>query len=356
MYRKMTFKIIIIALAILLSLSTLSGCSSKQSTSKNTKTIAITDFSGTEIKVKQPVQKIVSMYGLATQTLFLMGEGDKVFGSTKMAVNDAFIKLAYPGASKKMKLVISPNGSNVEEIAKINPDLVIAAFWNSEQVKKQLGDLKIPIITLNMETPKNYIKSIEILSKILNDEQRARSIIDYYDENMQKILKKTNTIKNKPKVMLVEYSMRSKSLKVPGKEYFQNTIINMAGGESVSNTLPGGWNIVNVEQVAKWDPDIIITVSYSLKYTSEDLKKTIMNDVAWKNIRAVKSGKVYAMPNDGESWDYPAPKWILGLYWMAKTIHPEIFGSLNVKEEAANFYKKFYNLDIDKIKIVGDLN
>ena len=356
MYKRTILKIVVIALITLLALPMLSGCSSNGSSTNHAKTVTITDSLGTKVEIKQPVQKIVSMYGLATQTLFLMGEGDKVLGSTKMAVNDAFIKLAYPDAAKKMKLVSSPNGYNVEEIAKINPDLVIAAFWNSEQVKKQLGDLKIPIITLNMETPKNYIKSIEILSKVLNDKQKAQTIIDYYNENMQKILGKTKTIKNRPKVMLVEYSMRSKALKVPGEEYFQNVIINMAGGDSVSSTLPGGWNMVNVEQVAKWDPDIIITVSYSLKYTSEDLKKTIMNDVAWKNIRAVKSGKIYAMPNDGESWDYPAPKWILGLYWMAKTIHPEIFKSLNVKEEAANFYKKFYNLDINKIKIVGDLN
>ncbi len=356
MYKRVTLKVITVILIMLFALPIFSGCSNNQSSNNNAKYVEVTDFTGTKIKIKQPVQKIVSMYGLATQTLFLIGEGDKVLGSTKMAVNDAFIKLAYPDVAKKMKLVTSPNGSNVEEIAKINPDLVIAAFWNSEQVKKQLGDLKIPIITLNMETPKNYIKSIEILSKILNGEEKARPIIDYYNENMQKILSKTESIKNRPKVMLVEYSMRSKALKVPGEEYFQNVIINMAGGNSVSSTLPGGWNMVNVEQVAKWDPDIIITVSYSLKYTSEDLKKTIMNDVAWKNIRAVKLGKIYAMPNDGESWDYPAPKWILGLYWDAKKIHPEIFGNLDIKEKAANFYKKFYNIDINKIKIVGNLN
>ena len=353
-------KHIVLTLAIFISimvvLTNLSGCAEKTNYNGKAQYVTIKDFSGKEIKIKQPVKKIISTYGLATQTLFLMGDGNKVLGSTKMAVNDAFIKLAYPNEAQSMKLIISQNGANVEEVAKLKPDVIITAFWNSEQVTKQLGNLDIPIVTLNMETPDNYIKSIYLLGKILNEEEKAESVANYYKKEMSEIDNKTSKTKSKPKVMLIEYSMRSKALKVPGSEYFQNELIKIAGGNSVSDTLPGGWNMVNVEQVAKWDPDVIVTVSYSLKYNSESVKKTILDDPAWKNIRAVKLGKVYAMPNDGESWDYPAPKWILGLDWMAKLLQPELFTSLNVKLKAAELYKKFYGIDISKVRIIGDLH
>jgi iron complex transport system substrate-binding protein len=356
MIRKQTLRSLSFLTVILLLITSFAGCTTPKSTQQQSQYVTITDYLGKEVKIKEPVKSIVSTYGLATQTLFLMGDGEKVKGSTKLAANDTFIKLVYPEQAKSMKMVITPNGANIEEIAQLKPDVIITAFWNSEQISKQLGNLHIPIITLNMETPENYIKSVLLLGKVLNEEQKAKTIANYYEEAMNSIVSKTSSVKNKPKVMLIEYSLKSKVLKVPGKEYFQNELIKMAGGNSVSDELPGGWNMVNVEQVAKWDPDIIITVSYSLKYTSEGVKKTILNDPAWQNIRAVKSGKVYAMPNDGESWDYPAPKWILGLDWTAKLLHPELFATLSVKEKAAELYKKFYNIDIPKVHIVGDLH
>ncbi len=345
-------KIVVLIVVFVLAFGTFTGCSKQKQSGSF---VTITDFADKQVKIEEPVKSIVSMYGLATQMLYLLGEGDKVVASTKMAANDAFIKLVDPESAEKMKVVLTQNGVNVEEVAKLKPTFVIAAFWNSKEISKSISGLDIPVVTLNLETPDNFIKSLELLEKILQEDDKAKEIADYYRNALKSITEKTRSLKDKPKVLLVEYSMRSHALKVPGSEYFQNTLIELAGGESVSRSLPGGWNVVNAEQVAKWDPDVIITVSYSLKYSSEKVKESIMNDPAWKAVRAVKTGRVFAMPNDGESWDYPAPKWILGVYWTAKILHPDLFPTLNVKEEAANFYKKFYGVDIGNVKIVGDL-
>ena len=60
------------------------------------------------------------------------------------------------------------------------------------------------------------------------------------------------------------------------------------------------------------------------------------------------------MPNDGENWIDPCPKWILGLYWTVKTLHPEEFKDVDIKAKADEFYKKFFGLSVDKVNISGD--
>jgi len=42
------------------------------------------------------------------------------------------------------------------------------------------------------------------------------------------------------------------------------------------------------------------------------------------------------------SWDYPSPQACLGLVWLAKALHPELFPNLDPLKEADRFYQEFY--------------
>ncbi len=320
--------------------------------------ITITDFRGKTVKVKEPVTRIVATYGLAAQMVYLLGAGGKIVGGTRLVLHDNFIKLIDPEAKNRIVFAGNPKSANVEEIKKLNTDVVFTSAWGDERLDEQFEGLGIPVVALNLETVDNYLKSLEIMGRVLGKEEKATEIGKYYKTTLEKVTKVTSKLNNneKPKVLLIEYSLKRKAFKVPGSDYFQNGLIEMSGGESVSKDLPGGWNVVNTEQVARWNPDVIIVVSYSQKYSSASVKSDILNDSSWRQLKAIKDGKIYAMPNDGESWDYPAPKWILGLYWTAKVLHPDHFKEMDTKEEANEFYKRFFNTDISKVKIVGDWN
>ncbi|ACJ15781.1 ABC-type iron(III)-siderophore transport system, periplasmic component [Thermococcus onnurineus NA1] len=320
--------------------------------------ITVTDFRGKEVKVSQPVNRIVAIYGLAAQMVYLIGEGEKIVGGTPMVVSDSFIQLIDPDAKDRVILAGDPTSANVEEIKKLNPDVVFTAAWGDERVNEQIESLGIPVIALDLETVESYLKSLEIIGKVLGKRNEVKEITKYYVNAMERITNKTSKFSEdqKPRVLLVMYSMKSKAFKAPGQEYFQNRLIEMAGGISVSKELPGGWNVINIEQVAEWNPDVIIVVGYSPVYPSTKIKEDILNDPAWGQIRAVKEGKIYAMPNDGESWDYPAPKWILGLYWTAKVLHPELFSDLDIMKEANDFYERFFGISINDVSLVGDIS
>jgi len=320
--------------------------------------VEIKDMSGNIVKVNESVERIVSIYGIATQVIYLFGitQGKKVVGSTPLALHDEFIQLIDPGAGKRMVFVGGPRKANVETIEKLHPDVVFTAYWGDSRLNQQIESIGIPVVVLNLESVKNFTRGIEIIGKVLGEEDRAKKITSFYGQAVSFVTNRTSKLPDskRPRVLLLEYSMKDKVFKAPGKDFFQNKLIEMAGGISVSANLSGGWNVVDAEQVAKWNPDIIIVVSYWPKFPATKAKEEILNDPAWKAVKAVNGGKVYAMPNDGESWDF-GPKWVLGLYWMAKLFHPGLFPDLNVTAKADQLYSEFYGINPKEVKIVGDM-
>ncbi len=119
----------------------------------------------------------------------------------------------------------------------------------------------------------------------------------------------------------------------------------MGGGIPVwkDANLGNGWTQVNLEQVAAWNPDVIF-IAYYFSPVS-DVVNALKVDPQWQGLDAVKNGRIYGFATDAYSWDQPDPRWILGLQWLAGKMNPELFPSLNIEEEAQNFYLELYRID-----------
>jgi len=306
--------------------------------------VTVVDATGKKVKIKEPVEKVITVYGLAPPFIYLLGEGDKYYAGWMWGTK--FYKLIDDKVEEKAS---RGKTLNVEEIIKENPSFVIAAYWQAnEKDVKQLESLGVPVVCIKVESVDDIYKTIEILGKIFQKENYANEIINYYKSNVENIEKRVSNIKEKPKVLVLYYSGKAKAYKTFGGDMFQSKLVEIAGGVSVSKDLSGK-KTINVEQVAEWNPDVILIIQYGT--SAEKIKENILNDPAWSKINAVKNKKVYIVPNDGENWIDPCPKWILGLYWIAKTLHPEEFKDINITEKADEFYKKFFGLSVDEVNI-----
>ena len=149
------------------------------------------------------------------------------------------------------------------------------------------------------------------------------------------------------RVLLLYYSDRDGEIafNVPPLSWMQTTQVEQAGGVPVwADANPGGgWTKVGLEQVAAWDADVILLVSYfrSVDEVTAELKA----DPQWQALRAVQAGKLYGFPGDYYSWDQPDTRWILGQMWLAKTLHPDLFSDLDLQAELLEFYSTLYALD-----------
>jgi iron complex transport system substrate-binding protein len=100
---------------------------------------------------------------------------------------------------------------------------------------------------------------------------------------------------------------------------------------------------VGVEQIASWDPEHVFVVSY--QSPAAGAAKRLASSPTWKATRAGRAGAIRAFPADLISWDQSDSRWVLGLVWLAATLHPDRFSGFDLVAEVTAFYREMYGLD-----------
>jgi iron complex transport system substrate-binding protein len=151
----------------------------------------------------------------------------------------------------------------------------------------------------------------------------------------------------KPRILIVQYSDKGGevALNVPSGDWIQTKEAELAGALPVWQEAAqgGGWTVVNLEQVAAWDPEKVFVISY--KADSARIADRLAADPQWQALKAVHIGQVYGYAGDIYSWDQPDPRWILGTAWLAGKVHPDRFATQDTMQEASQFFEQMYGLD-----------
>ena len=311
--------------------------------------ITITDALGREVKLAAAPKRIVitgkALFMIADAAYLFPGAAEKVTGLGDAGQGSGnFIKLIDPNYAAKATL---EKDAGAEQVAALQPDLVILKSYLAESVGASIEALGIPVVYIDFETPEQYSRDLAILGKVFNDEARASEVAAFFQSKLDEI---AQTVKDapKPRVLVLYYNDKDGNVafNVPPMSWIQTQMVEMAGGEPVwADANPAkGWTQVTLEQVAAWDADQIFVISYFK--SSTEVVDGLKADPNWAAIRAVKENKIYAFAGDVYSWDQPDPRWILGLTWMAGKLHPDLFPNLDIKAEVQNFYKTLYGLDV----------
>ena len=254
-----------------------------------------------------------------------------------------FINTAYPQTSEVLAL---ETDAGPEQIAPFKPDLVMMKSYLKEELGDQVEKLGIKVIYLDLETPDAINKDIMTLGAVFGNQERAEELVVLFNQDKNRITDITTAFpdEEKPSVLLLQYSNKGGEVafKVPTGSNLQTQLVEMAGGIPVWKDVMGeGWAVITLEQIAAWNPDIIIVIDYKGK--AVDVVSGFKQDANWALLDAVKNDRLYAFPLDFQSWDQPDTRWTLGLAWLASKFHPDKFQFL-VSEEVPSFYRRYYNL------------
>lgn len=257
-----------------------------------------------------------------------------------------FITLLDPGYSEKAKLI---RDAGVEQIVVAKPDLVLMKSSQAAEFGAPLEALQIPVVYVDFETPEQYARDLAILGTLFQNQARAVELINYYSEERLSIQGSIKQLSQNPSVLMLYYNERDGAVafNVPPMAWMQTRIVEMAGGSPVwdNANLGSGWTTVSFEQVAAWDADVILLISYNKD--PGQVVDMLKQDLQWQALRAVQSGQLLAFPTDYYSWDQPDTRWILGLTWLAKRLYPQQFAQVDLQLEAQQFYAFLYGLDSD---------
>ncbi len=324
---------LLLVVVLILSLS-LSGCA-KQVSAPVESTITVTDQLGRTVIVPKNVTKVTGTHHFAGQVLCALGQQDKlvdqaVYGKLGKA-------LAAVDASFASKPLLSQeHGFNYEQMIILHPQVV---FLYASSDKAQIDPLEsagIRVVAVKGETIEESFEAIKLIAKVMNCEEKGT----VYIAECQRLLKLVNDRignvpqQERPRVM---FAGPKSVYTVASGEMLDTTLLELGGAVSVSKDVKGYWTEVSPEQVATWNPDIIILGS-SLDTYGED---KIYKNAHFQTVKAIKDKKVYSMPANIGWWDFPAPNCVLGAVWMAKTFYPDKFADIDLTKMADDFYTKF---------------
>lgn len=302
--------------------------------------VTVTDQAGFTVDVPQPVRGVVSPYSLVTYMVYIAGAGDRLLAAGFLGARDpqgaAAMERIDPRFPELAASDMNQNNANVEEIARLAPDVILSAAradW-----LEPVDQLAIPIVRFEGESIEALKDGVLLTGQILGPDaaRRAQMWVDYYDRVVSEVLAISEQVETPVRVLFTG----TQATRVASGEMYQSAIIEAAGGESVTSELPGYWNDVNLEQIALWNPDVILVPPYGGASV-----EAITESPEWQLLDAVRNGAVYRVPKLVAPWDTPTPDSVLGIIWIAELLYPDLFG-LNCAGETRYFYDTFYDYAI----------
>jgi len=266
--------------------------------------LTVKDDTGTAITLEKAPTRIVALGPSETEIAFAIGAGDSVVGV------DAYSN--YPEQAAAIQK-IGDMTTNIEKVAALAPDLILASVSANEQAVAQLRELKLNVYATEPKTYDDVIEKIKNIG-ILTDKQQSAAEVSNRMSQVRADVDSKLAGADKPAV-LIEFSPGW----TVGKGEFMDELVTLAGGSNVAQG--NSWYEFDAEQIVKSNPQVIVYPS--IPDSPNPIVEAINARPGWQVIDAVKNNRLVEVPGDPLS--RVGPRLADGLQALAKAIHPELF-------------------------------
>lgn len=311
-----------------------------------------------EVTVEIPVERMVVMQHHSLDILAQLGAQDQVVAVEKNWEKDLgdYMKDVFPGVES----LPSPGDLkewNVEEIAALKPDVVIAASQANPDTMEKIRELGIPVVVVSLrgegkqdeaqnprlsDADKAYTDgcewAVKTLAKLTGTDEKAEQIWNFCMESRDIVEKAVGEIPDGERIRVFVANEGEQTYgndKYVGAQLLRAGAVNVAAGEIQ------GYKPYTFEKLAQWNPDVIIVQD---RY--REVYEQITTEARYQELKAVKDGNVLLAPYWTKPWGNPDTDSIaLGELWLASQFYPDKVSEDLVKEKAEAFYKDFYGID-----------
>lgn len=209
--------------------------------------VAVKDDTGQTVRLAQPARRIVSLAPHVTENLFAIGAGDRVVGTVDFS--------NYPEAAKRIPRVGGYERVDLEAVAALRPDLVIA--WESGNIAAHVAKLKaigLPVYLTQPNRIEDVAADLERLGQLSGTRDAAYAAAARFRERLAALRAR---YADRPKVATF-YEVWNQPLMTVGGRQIISDAIRLCGGENVFGALRPMAAAVTVEAVLAADPEAIV--------------------------------------------------------------------------------------------------
>ena len=236
---------------------------------------------------------------------------------------------------------------NKEAIAAADPQVIIDTGVLDDDVASGLDQLQeelgIPCVFIetNMD---DYGTSYEKLGELLGMEERGNELSEYCQNAYDEVVDVMSTISDDERANVL-YLLGEDGTNVIAKGTQQAEVVdlvadNLAVMDNPSNTGKGNGNEISLEQIALWNPGIIV-------FASGSIYDTVADDPAWDGIAAIDNGNYYEAPGTPYNWlnSPPTVNQVMGMQWLPRLLYPDKFDD-SIADVTKSYYSTFYGYNL----------
>lgn len=236
---------------------------------------------------------------------------------------------------------------NIEMVLQANPQIIIVPSLSSvidARAKQTLKNVHIPAISVNINKLSGYPDAFTRLGEALGRRARGKELSEYARKTIVQVAAIVNTIPQGRRLS-VYYAEGEDGLSTECDASMHVQLIELAGGRNVHRCAARttyGMEKVFLEQVLLYDPEIILVFE-------RHFFRTIFRDSRWRQIKAVRNGKVYLIPRQPFNWFDRPPSFmrLLGLKWLTNLLHPELY-RVDIARETQDFFNLFFGINLSR--------
>jgi iron complex transport system substrate-binding protein len=225
-------------------------------------------------------KRIVCLTEETTETLYLLGEQDRIVGVSGYTVRP-------PEARAKPRVSAFIN-ARFDKIEALKPDLVLAFSDLQADIAAELIRRGYPVMTFNQRSVAEILQAIRLIGGLVGAEARAERLATDLEAGLDEIRAKAARLPRRPRVFFEEWP----DPLISGIRWVDE-LVEIAGGTSL---FPGlrecrlaKDRILSPDRVAALDPEVIIA-----SWCGKGVKKaTIVERPGWKDVTAVRNGHVF---------------------------------------------------------------
>lgn len=345
---------ITVSFMVVMAMFALTGCNNgneEKEPAENTgsDTVVVTDMAGREVEVPAAIDSVfatgaigsVFMYTLAPDLMTAWNEEPR--DNELQYIKEEYAALPALGTWKGTSF-----SGNLEDLMAASPDVIISMGDTSEKYKSEADEIQqlcnIPVIMVSGYI-EDYPATYEFMGKLLGREERASELGNYCNKVLTEMTAFQETLSDEEKVSLY-YGEGVDGLDTEAVGSINAEAIELAGAHNVAEAMENTTRFsVSVEQVAAWDPDVIIVSSDG--DSQHNIYNYITTQKAWAALSAIEKERVYEVP--ATPWDWinrpPSVARMIGVKWLANLLYPENY-DIDIREEATAFFALFYDYEL----------
>ncbi len=288
-----------------------SACAPAAMATPTSAALTLKDGLGRQVALPGPAKKIVSLAPSNTELLFAVGAGVDVIGRDEFS--------DYPSSAKDLPSVGGSMGNyNLEEIARLQPNLVLASSLNTPEQVQSIEALGLKVYYLaNPTTFDGLYANILTAGQLTGHTAQAETLVASLKQRVQAVEAEAAKTTGQPKVF---YELDATDPAKPwtaGPGSFIDSMIKMAGGANVADSLKSDYAQISQEKLIAANPDVILLGDGAYGVTPAQVAAR----PGWGSIAAVKNNRVLTF--DDNLVSRPGPRLVDGLEQVYKALHPQ---------------------------------